>query len=185
MSNATATANLAIVAMESLDMVKITTMLKRIAYKRLAILMVGRRKPCLTVCEDLAQACILGAIQNYDGSIPLEKFLFGTIKARVVDYIRHGMYRANNVSVESLAQEGEYTSGYEIADRSASAKGLVDFADMLSEVLSEDELRIAQLASDGHCGYEIANMVGLSAGQVSKVLTKIQAKLAIELEDCQ
>ena len=176
--------NIAIAAMANLDMVKITNMLKRIAYKRLAILMVGRRKPCLTVCEDLAQACILGAIQNYDGSIPLEKFLFGTVKARVVDYIRHGMYRANNVSVESLAQEGEYTSGYEIADRSASAKGLVDFADMLSEVLTEEEVKIAEMASNGWCGYEIANTLGMSAGQVSKVLTKIQAKLAEELEDC-
>ena len=176
--------NIAIAAMANLDMVKITNMLKRIAYKRLAILMVGRRKPCMTVCEDLAQACILGAIQNYDGSIPLEKFLFGTVKARVVDYIRHGMYRANNVSVESLAQEGEYTSGYEIADRSASAKGLVDFADMLSEVLTEEEVKIAEMASNGWCGYEIANTLGMSAGQVSKVLTKIQAKLAEELEDC-
>jgi DNA-directed RNA polymerase specialized sigma24 family protein len=177
--------NIAIAAMANLDMVKITTMLKRIAYKRLSILMVGRRKPCLTVCEDLAQACILGAIQNYDGSIPLEKFLFGTIKSRVVDYIRYGMYRANNVSVDSLAQEGEYTSGYEIADRSASAKGLVDFADMLSEVLTEEEVKIAEMASNGWCGYEIANTLGMSAGQVSKVLTKIQAKLAIELEDCK
>jgi RNA polymerase sigma factor (sigma-70 family) len=176
--------NIAIAAMSNLDMVKITSMLRKIAYKRLAILMVGRRKPCLTVCEDLAQACILGAIQNYDGSIPLEKFLFGTIKSRVVDYIRHGMYRANNVSVESLAQEGEYTSGYEIADRSASAKGLVDFADMLSEVLTEEEVKIAEMASNGWCGYEIANTLGMSAGQVSKVLTKIQAKLAEELEDC-
>ena len=181
----TASANLAIQAMNSLDMVKISKMLQRIAYKRLAILMVGKKKPCLTVCEDLAQACILGAIQNYDGTIPLEKFLFGTIKARVVDYVRYGMHRASNVSVDSLAEDGVYTSGYEIADRSASAKGLVDFADMLSEVLTEQEAKIASLASEGNCGYEIANILGISAGQVSKILTKIQDKLAIELEDCK
>ena len=67
--------NIAISAMQNLDMVKISKMLQRIAYKRLAILMVGRKKPCLTVCEDIAQQTILGAIENYNGSIPLEKFL--------------------------------------------------------------------------------------------------------------
>ena len=130
--------------------------------------------------EDLAQNIMLRAWSTYDESkgASFERYCFLVAQGKLLDTMRSKYRRGNLASLDILqASNNPEEPSFEIPAKSAR----YDILEIAEEVCTEQECFILAKKLEGFDSYEIANMLGVSPGELSKRYTKAVEKLREEM----
>lgn len=130
--------------------------------------------------EDLAQNIMLRAWKTYDESkgASFESYCFLVAQGKLVDNLRSKYRKGNLASLDILeASNNPEDPSFEIPAKSSK----YDILEIAEEVCNEEEMFILGKKLEGFDGYEIANMMGISNGELSKRYSKIVEKLREEM----
>ena len=130
--------------------------------------------------EDLAQNIMLRAWESFDESkgASFESYCFLVAQGKLVDTMRSKYRRGNFASLDILqSADNPEDPGFEIPAKSSK----YDLLEIAEEVCNEEEVYIIGKKLEGFDGYEIANMLGVSQGYISKAYAKAVEKLRREM----
>lgn len=130
--------------------------------------------------EDLAQNIMLRAWESFDESkgASFESYCFLVAQGKLLDTMRSKYRRGNLASLDILqASNNPEEPSFEIPAKSAR----YDILEIAEEVCTEEECFILAKKLEGFDSYEIANMLGVSPGELSKRYTKAVEKLREEM----
>lgn len=130
--------------------------------------------------EDLAQNIMLRAWESFDESkgASFESYCFLVAQGKLVDTMRSKYRRGNFASLDILqSADNPEDPGFEIPAKSAR----YNLLEIAEEVCNEEEVYIIGKKLEGFDGYEIANMLGVSPGYISKSYAKAVEKLRKEM----
>lgn len=130
--------------------------------------------------EDLAQNIMVRAWESYDESkgCTFESYCFLVAQGKLMDNLRSKYRRGNFASLDILqSADNPEDPGFEIPAKSSK----YDLLEIAEEVCNEEEVYIISKKLEGFDGYEIANMLGVSPGYISKAYAKAVEKLREEM----
>lgn len=130
--------------------------------------------------EDLAQNIMVRAWESFDESkgASFESYCFLVAQGKLLDNMRSKYRKGNFASLDILqSADNPEDPGFEIPAKS-SKYNLLEIAE---EVCTEEECFILAKKLDGFDSYEIANMIGISYGELSKRYSKAVEKLRREM----
>ena len=130
--------------------------------------------------EDLAQNIMVRAWESYDASkgASFESYCFLVAQGKLLDNMRSKYRKGNLASLDILqASNNPEEPSFEIPAKSSR----YDILEIAEEVCTEEECFILGKKLEGFDSYEIANMLGVSPGELSKRYSVAVEKLRREM----